>query len=491
MEQLSSKMTIAPPRPTQGRGGIFIQTRARYTVFRMKKNNSPWLHQLDPNREHTKLTQDLTTDVVVVGAGIAGIATTFFILKNTDKKVVLLEKYKLGHGATGHNAGQVVSYFERGFASLVKEFGPALAGEGQRAVEQAWELLDEIYTDAHLDIPFSRFVGHAGLTSYEQVLWHLEDSLMRKQAGLQTEPMRVCAEEDFIETIPEKYQGLYVVAPAKEVLATLETKQQRFVAVMSSQKGCVNSALLCQEVLAYLRATYPERFALYEHTPVHKIILHEHDALLDADTHTLQAARVVLCTNGFADLHIINENGLEVDAKYHHLLSGKIGYMSGYLEQLNKTPTAISYYTDPKPSVDNSYYYLTRRSWEYEKNTEHNLISIGGPDMDIEESHTYSHEDEYPEIHEQKIDAFVRSVYDTEPNKKIDYLFTWHGLMGYTKNKVRLIGAEPQNPILLYNLGCNGVGILPSLYGGRRIARLIAGESLEKTIFDVPQKSSE
>lgn len=103
----------------------------------MKKNNSPWLHQLDPNRAHTKLTQDITTDVVVVGAGIAGIATAFFMLKHTDKKVVLLEKYKLGHGATGHNAGQVVSYFERGFASLAQEFGLTLAGQGQQAIEDA------------------------------------------------------------------------------------------------------------------------------------------------------------------------------------------------------------------------------------------------------------------------------------------------------------------------------------------------------------------
>ena len=454
----------------------------------MKKNISPWLHQLNHARIHTKLTADITTDVAIVGAGIAGISTAFFILKNTDKKVAVLERFKLAHGATGHNAGQVVSYFEIGFAHLVQEFGVELATEGQRAIEQAWTLLDEMYTDGGLDIPLSRFVGYAGLVSYEQVLWHLEDSLSRQSAGLEVEPMRICAEEDFVEKIPQKYSGLYSIAPAKEVLATLETKQQKFVAVLSSQKGCINSALFCQEVLQYLLMKYPERFALYEHTPVRKIILHKDDALLDADTHTISATRVVLCTNGFENLHIINEHGLEVDAKYHHTLSGKIGYMSGYLETLNKTPTAISYYTDPTPGPDNSYYYLTRRSYEYEKDTEHNLISIGGPDLDIEEKHVYSHEDDYPEEHEQKIDEFVREVYDTDPNKKIDYVFTWHGLMGYTKNKVRLVGIEPQNQVLLYNLGCNGVGILPSIYGGKKIADHVAGKLVAASIFDVPSK---
>lgn len=454
----------------------------------MQKNNSPWLHQLDHAREHKRLAQDLETDVAIVGAGIAGIATAFFILKKTDKKVVLLERFKLAHGATGHNAGQVVSYFERGFASLTEEFGIELAAKGQQAVESAWELLDEMYTDAQLDIPFSRFVGHTGLTSYEQVLWHLEDSFLRKKAGLHVESMRVCAEEDFIEYIPEKYVGLYTVVPAKDVLALLETKQQKFIAALSSQKGCINSALFCQEVLRYLHTTYSERFALYEHTPVHKIILRSDQALLDAHTHTILARNVVLCTNGFENMHILNETGLDIDARYHHLVSGKVGYMSGYLEVMNKQPIAISYYVDPRAGPENSYYYLTRRSYEYEKNTKHNLISIGGPDADLTETAVYSHEDEYPDEHGKKIDAFVRDIYNVDPNTHIDYIFTWHGLMGYTKNKVRLIGPEPQNSVLLYNLGCNGVGILPSLHGGHTIARHLNNEVVGETIFDVPRK---
>jgi glycine/D-amino acid oxidase-like deaminating enzyme len=78
----------------------------------------------------------------------------------------------------------------------------------------------------------------------------------------------------------------------------------------------------------------------------------------------------------------------------------------------------------------------------------------------------------------------VRSVYADDPQREIDYLFTWHGLMGYTVNKLRLIGAEPKNPALLYNLGCNGVGLLPSIFGGEKISKIIDGESLPSSIFD-------
>jgi len=57
----------------------------------MHENRSPWLHQLNLTREINTLKSDIETDIVVVGAGIAGVSTAFFLLQNTDKKVTLVE----------------------------------------------------------------------------------------------------------------------------------------------------------------------------------------------------------------------------------------------------------------------------------------------------------------------------------------------------------------------------------------------------------------
>ena len=454
----------------------------------MRKNRSPWLHQLRQDRERRALTVDLATDVAIVGGGIAGVASAFYTLKYTNLNVALFERFKLAHGATGHNAGQVTSYFERGFASLVEEFGLLKAAKGQKNVEDAWHLLDEMYTDAGLDIPLSRFIGHAGVSSREQVLFFLESNRLRQEAGLTPETIRIASSADFASTIPDIYQGLYTLVSPEEIRDILETATNDFVATLSYQKGCTNSALFTEEVAAYLNRAYPERFTLYEHTPIRKLVLKHDHALLDGGTHEVNARHIVLCTNGFEHIRILNETGLDIDAKYHHLISGKIGYMSGYLEKLDKQPIAISYFTDPSTDPDNSYFYLTRRGYEYGQGVAHNLISVGGPDVPLEETAQYSLEDDFPEEMEEVIDRFVHRIYNIEPNKKIEYLFTWHGLMGYTKNGVRLIGPEPKNPVLLYNLGCNGVGILPSLHGAREIARHLAGEKVEKSIFDVPAR---
>ncbi len=451
----------------------------------MKENKSPWLTQLRKDRVHFKLEQDIKTDIAIMGGGIAGISTAFFLLKYTDKNVVILEKNKLAHGATGHNAGQVVSYFERGFASLVDSFGLELASRGQKDIEDAWNLLDEMYTDARMDINFSRFLGHAGLSSLEQVLLHLKNNTLRKMGGLDTERIWIYEDAPFLSTIPNEYKDLYTLTPHKEILELLETEERSFLAVLSYQKGCVNSALFCEEVLLYLIEKYGDRFHLYEKTLISKVVLKGDYAILDAESNTVESKNIILCTNGFEGFHILNEGGLDIDTKFHHLVKGTIGYMSGYLEPMDKNPIAISYFTNPDATTDDPYFYLTRRNYETDKN--YNLISIGGPEVDIEDGTFYSRKKEFPEDMIKMIDNFVKTVYDTKPNKEIDYVYTWHGLMGYTKNGIRLIGPEPKNQTLLYNLGCNGVGILPSVYGGKRISEIFLKEKLEKSIFDIPE----
>lgn len=452
----------------------------------MRKNVSPWLHQLDTERVHEELHRDIATDVAIIGAGIAGIATAFEILEKTTKSVVVLERWKIAHGATGHNAGQVVAHFERGLKSLADEFGLELAAQGQQDVESAWNILDHIYAKAKLDIPYFKFMGRTGFTSAEQVMLRLENNRLRTEAGLPIERIFLSEECGFIERIPRRYVGLYSVVKHEKIHELLETTRNDFLAVLSYQKGVINSALFCEKVVSFLKTQYADRFAIYEHTPVGKIALHSDHAIVDAGTHAVKAGRVILCTNGFENLRIFNESGLDIDTKYHLLVTGKTGYMSGYLEKNNKPPVAISYFTDPGIQEDNSYFYLTRRPYEYEKGVQHNLISIGGPDVSIEDTTPYSRDDEYPEEHAAEIDDFIKNTYDTDPNRKIDYIFTWHGLMGYTKNGVRLVGPEPKNPVLLYNLGCNGIGILPSLYGASKIARHVNGEKVARSIFDVP-----
>ncbi len=459
--------------------------------YNKEVNNSPWIYQLDKSREPALLNHDVVTDVAVIGAGIAGIATAFYLLKHTTKKVVVLEGYKLAHGATGHNAGQLVSYFERSFKTIVAEFGLEQAILGQQEIDSAWELLQEMYTEAGLDIPMMRFTSYSGFSTLEQVVEQLEEDRLHRAGGLHTNMLEIAEDAPFLHEIPEQYRKLFTLTTRAEIALRLETFDTQYLAVLPEQKGVMNSALFCQEVVRYLEEKYSDRFSLYEHTPIKKVIVHADNVMLDAERHTIQCTDVVLCTNGFENIEILATGGLEVNTRFHHALHGVVGFMTGYLEAHTGDPAAILYYPKVDPGLTDTpgdpYFYVTRRPYEYEKEGEkhkHNLVSVGGPDVGLHSRAHYDRDHDFSEKAKQQIEAFVRGAYDKKAD--LEYAFMWHGVMGYTKNMLRMVGPDPLHSHLYYNLGCNGVGLLPSIFGGAKVARQIAGETFPPSVFDVP-----
>lgn len=345
-----------------------------------------------------------------------------------------------------------------------------------------------MYTKTGMKIFFSRFESYTGLSTKEQVLETLENDALRRAAGLKTLPLELSEEASFLREIPEDYKKLVRLVPAAEIALKLETLDREYVALYPLPEGIMNSALFCQEVVAYLKETYPDRFALYEHAPVKKVVVHEDKVLLDVETHTVEAKRAVLCTNGFENFNIITAAGLEVNTRFHHALNGVVGYMTGYLEAAGGAPAALSYFPKEDPGFaereSESYFYVTRRPFEYEKNPPQGLVCIGGPQFELPDRTRYERDHAFSDEARASIEKFVKRTYDAKDD--LQYLFMWHGVMGYTNNRLRMIGADPRHKNLFYNLGCNGVGLLPSIFGGERVARLIAGESFEPSIFDLP-----
>ena len=454
----------------------------------MIENRSPWLHQLNRKRPIVPIDAHHAADLAIVGGGIAGVATAYFALRDSAESVIMLEADKVAHGATGHNAGQIASYFERPLSSIAEEHGIEAAAEAQRAVESAWLLIDEILAETRLTTPVYRFTGYSGLSTLEHVIGRLKDNRVRMAGGLQPEVITVAEEWAARADIPGEYESEYSVVPHKDILALLDAHNPDFIAATAYQKGCTNSALLSEEIVAYLLATYPDRFTLREGSPVKEVRLTASDATLVVGEHTVVVSRVVLATNGFENFHIIHESGPQIDTAFHHAVTGRIGYMAAYLEPLSNPPTAISYF--PKGALmtgdptGESYFYLTRRPHEAEGVPSTNLVCVGGPDTPLPNQALYNRDEVSQDHVPGVIDEFMRENYRLYPVDKPEYPYHWNGLMGYTPGGLRRVGPEPLNPRLLYNLGCNGVGILPSVWGGKRISRFLKGDAIEPSLFD-------
>lgn len=333
------------------------------------ENRSPWIAHLGRTRALHAIKSDHATDIAIVGAGIAGVATAHFILTHTPFDVILVDSGKVAHGATGHNAGQLLTYFEKSFAEMVREFGLELAAHAVQSMEGAWSLMDRMIKEYDLQTPLYRFTGYAGIASEERILEHLNDNAWRKKAGIALEAMTIASDASIAAKIPTHYRGLYRMAPQADLLGKLQTTDPQYLALLTSERGIMNSARFTEEVVTAMLKKFSERLTLSEDTPVRNITLSRDEIRLTTSRGIITAAQTILCTNGFEYVKIENLHGAPIDTKFHHTVNG-------------------------------------------------------------------------------------------------------------------VIGEEPCNTRLLYNVGCNGIGLLPSIFGGSRIAKLVAGEELPPSIFD-------
>jgi glycine/D-amino acid oxidase-like deaminating enzyme len=446
-----------------------------------RPNQSPWIPQLAPDGAPRPLRADLVTDVAIVGAGIAGVATAFFVLRSTSLRVLLIERDRVARGATGRNAGQLTTYFERPLASIAAEFGEDRAIEGQRAFDDAHDLLDLLATESGATVRIDRFTGHMGMFSLNHVLVHLRNNAVRRRGGLRQEACRVSEDAEFLADIPAELASLYSVVPQATIRGLLETGDDRYRAILSDLKGCVNSGVLVQQVLASLEARYPDRFTYVDQTSVERVVAGDDGARLEARGHVVRANRVVLCTNGFVDHVVEDAAGALIELHPDQRAIGTIGYMAAFFEERPRTPAAFSYIRNVTIGGATPYVYVTRRDYDRAGGAA-TLTAMGGPEWPIEPP--WDPAMPFPGGLLTTMDAELRPFAQPSRPPGRPYDFQWHGLMGYTDGRIRVIGAHPRHPALLYNLGCNGVGFLPSIAGGERTARILGGERLGPSIFD-------
>lgn len=81
----------------------------------MYNNKSIWLDYISKDNIN-KLNKDLEVDVLIIGGGITGISTAYHLI-NSNIKVCLVEKNKLGHGVTSRTTGKL-TYLQENYSKL-------------------------------------------------------------------------------------------------------------------------------------------------------------------------------------------------------------------------------------------------------------------------------------------------------------------------------------------------------------------------------------
>lgn len=104
-------------------------------------------------RKRDALNKDIKTDVLVIGAGIAGVLTAY-MLKQKGREVVLIDAAEIASGNTKNTTAKITSQHDLIYSKLIAEFGEEKARQYAKANELAIKKYKEIIEDKRIECDF-------------------------------------------------------------------------------------------------------------------------------------------------------------------------------------------------------------------------------------------------------------------------------------------------------------------------------------------------
>ncbi len=117
------------------------------------------------------LAGDIAVDVAIIGAGYTGLAAAYHLkCAEPSLKVAILEAERAGYGASGRNAGFVMTLFGSSLAAMRASHGDACVREAHAYMEGAIAALEATIAEHALDCDYKRsgFLKVATTPAYER-----------------------------------------------------------------------------------------------------------------------------------------------------------------------------------------------------------------------------------------------------------------------------------------------------------------------------------
>jgi len=120
-----------------------------------------WLDTAPPLPDRSTRELPESADVVVIGGGLTGLSTAYHAARK-GAHVVLVEKDKVGSGASGRNGSMCTQGITIGVAEARKRYGPQRARELYGAFGEAVDVVEELTQKEQIDCDFNR-AGRLGV----------------------------------------------------------------------------------------------------------------------------------------------------------------------------------------------------------------------------------------------------------------------------------------------------------------------------------------
>ncbi|ALD22103.1 FAD-dependent oxidoreductase [Hymenobacter sp. DG25A] len=120
---------------------------------------SVWFPTADALPTFSPLKKPISADVVIVGAGIAGLTTAYLLCKE-GKQVVVLEDGEIASGESGRTTAHLSNALDDGYTTLENLFGKEGAQLAAESHGAAIDEIERIVLTEKIDCDFSRLEGY-------------------------------------------------------------------------------------------------------------------------------------------------------------------------------------------------------------------------------------------------------------------------------------------------------------------------------------------
>ncbi|MBS1971930.1 MAG: FAD-binding oxidoreductase [Bdellovibrionales bacterium] len=367
-------------------------------------------------------SQTKTYDFIIVGGGIAGLSTAYWLQKeDPNAKIAIIEKDRIGFGASGRNAGFVTCGSTAHFMKLNQQFGTAKATEIWKFSEQNRELLKQHVIEDQADLVDYRQTGSCTVAPNEEMWQKYRDTAaIMKAHGLA------------IQEVDSNYmESDYGVVG---FLGGIEYKGD----------GFVHPVKLLERLKAKLKVD------IYEATEVFAIENHGKVQRLKTDRGVFESPKVLLTLNAYLPMVLKNFKNLITPNRGQILV------------------------TEPLPQFVKGPCYLTKYLCYFRQLPSGHLLIGGFRNLSIETENNLL--DQTTEVIQEALIKFVRETFKHGKSAKVAY--QWSGIMGFTPDEQMIIGTLPENPGVSLMAGCSGHGMGLSFHAAKVLAGNLFGREI-------------